>query len=114
VGAAAAECSESGHGVPLPINNASLLPPPPPPLLLQMIAGSSMGRITLSPVIVEKGRTRVALYGLGNIRDERLGRLFQTPGAVKWWVHMPRRARRLLRSLGPRSTATRRQAATCR
>lgn len=31
-----------------------------------------------------QGDTRVALYGLGNIRDERLGRLFQTPGCVRW------------------------------
>ena len=28
--------------------------------------------------------TKLALYGLGNMRDERLGRLFQTPGAVTW------------------------------
>lgn len=31
-----------------------------------------------------QGSTRCALYGLGNIRDERLGRLFQTPGCVRW------------------------------
>lgn len=33
-----------------------------------------------------QGTTRVALYGLGNVRDERLGRMFQTPGCVDWWV----------------------------
>eukprot|EP00967_Tisochrysis_lutea_P142345 scaffold262824_cov17-Tisochrysis_lutea.AAC.1 len=31
-----------------------------------------------------QGETKLALYGLGNIRDERLGRLFQTAGAVTW------------------------------
>ncbi|XP_070675393.1 double-strand break repair protein MRE11 isoform X3 [Malus domestica] len=30
------------------------------------------------------GATSVALYGLGNIRDERLNRMFQTPHAVQW------------------------------
>ncbi|MBA0730319.1 hypothetical protein Golax_020414, partial [Gossypium laxum] len=30
------------------------------------------------------GSTAVALYGLGNIRDERLNRMFQTPHAVQW------------------------------
>ena len=36
-----------------------------------------------------QGKTRVALYGLGNLRDERLGRLFQIPGRVTWWVFVP-------------------------
>ena len=31
-----------------------------------------------------QGTTKVALYGLGNVRDERLGRMFQTPGCVDW------------------------------
>ena len=31
-----------------------------------------------------QGETRVALYGIGNLRDERLGRMFQTPGCVEW------------------------------
>lgn len=31
-----------------------------------------------------QGNTRVALYGLGNIRDERLNRMFQTPHAIQW------------------------------
>jgi hypothetical protein len=31
-----------------------------------------------------QGQTKLALYGLGNVRDERLGRLFQTPGCVQW------------------------------
>ena len=33
---------------------------------------------------MRQGLTKLALYGLGNMRDERLGRLFQTPGAVSW------------------------------
>ncbi|GIL58031.1 hypothetical protein Vafri_13231 [Volvox africanus] len=48
------------------------------------LVGSGAARITLSPVLIEKGSTRLCLYGLGNIRDERLGRSFQTPGCVQW------------------------------
>ena len=33
--------------------------------------------ISLSPVLLSKGRTKLALYGLGSIRDERLYRAFQ-------------------------------------
>jgi hypothetical protein len=29
---------------------------------------------------------RLGLYGLGNLRDERLCRLFQTPGCVEWYA----------------------------
>ena len=32
--------------------------------------------ITMMPVLLRKGRTNVALYGLGNVRDERLHRTF--------------------------------------
>ena len=31
-------------------------------------------KISLSPILIQKGRTKVALYGLGHVRDERLGR----------------------------------------
>ncbi|MEW5311761.1 MAG: hypothetical protein WDW38_003448 [Sanguina aurantia] len=48
------------------------------------IIGSSVGKVTLSPVLIQKGMTKLALYGLGNIRDERLFRSWQTPGMVKW------------------------------
>jgi hypothetical protein len=52
-----------------------------------LLGGSSgIGSITLKPVMLQKGATKVALYGLGNIRDERLGRMFQVPGAVTWCV----------------------------
>jgi len=48
------------------------------------LEGSSIGRLRISPVLLQKGKTFVALYGLGNIRDERLARLFKTPGSVEW------------------------------
>lgn len=48
------------------------------------LGGSNIGRLTLSPVLIQKGITKLALYGLGAVRDERLGRLFQTPGCVQW------------------------------
>ncbi|KAI3471842.1 hypothetical protein Pfo_028495 [Paulownia fortunei] len=42
-----------------------------------VLEGSGVGQITLYPILVKKGSTSVALYGLGNIRDERLNRMFQ-------------------------------------
>ncbi|XP_010539183.1 PREDICTED: double-strand break repair protein MRE11 [Tarenaya hassleriana] len=48
------------------------------------LGGSGVGQITLCPILIRKGSTTVALYGLGNIRDERLNRMFQTPHAVQW------------------------------
>ncbi|GLC63182.1 meiotic recombination [Pleodorina starrii] len=48
------------------------------------LVGSGAAQVTLSPVLIEKGATRLCMYGLGNIRDERLGRSFQTPGCVQW------------------------------
>lgn len=32
--------------------------------------------ITISPILIQKGKTKLALYGLGNVRDERLHRTF--------------------------------------
>ncbi|CAL1352769.1 unnamed protein product [Linum trigynum] len=49
-----------------------------------ILEGSGVGQITLYPILMKKGSTNVALYGLGNIRDERLNRMFQTPHAVQW------------------------------
>ena len=43
-----------------------------------------MGKLRIAPVLLQKGSTRLALYGLGNLRDERLCRLFQTPDCVEW------------------------------
>lgn len=48
------------------------------------LGSSGVGQITLYPILIRKGTTTVALYGLGNIRDERLNRMFQTPHAVQW------------------------------
>ncbi|KAK1260384.1 Double-strand break repair protein MRE11 [Acorus gramineus] len=49
-----------------------------------VLGGSGVGQITVNPILIRKGTTSVALYGLGNIRDERLNRMFQTPHAVQW------------------------------
>ena len=35
-------------------------------------------------MLIEKGITRLALYGLGYMRDERLCRAFQAPDTVFW------------------------------
>lgn len=35
-------------------------------------------KVEVSPVLIEKGKTRVALYGLGSMRDERLNRMWQS------------------------------------
>eukprot|EP00873_Tetraselmis_striata_P044520 jgi/Tetstr1/464784/TSEL_009530.t1 len=48
------------------------------------LEGSGIGKLHISPILLRKGQTHVALYGLGNIRDERLARLFKTPGNVQW------------------------------
>jgi hypothetical protein len=53
-------------------------------VLLQQLQGSTIGRLEIAPVLLQKGNTKVALYGLGNIRDERLARAFQTPGSIEW------------------------------
>lgn len=49
-----------------------------------VLGGSGVGQITLYPILIRKDVTSVALYGMGNIRDERLNRMFQTPHAVQW------------------------------
>lgn len=48
------------------------------------ISGTGTGKIRISPIYIKKGNTKVALYGLGNIRDERLGRLFSSPNNIEW------------------------------
>lgn len=37
---------------------------------------SSVEEISISPILLKKGSTRLALFGLGAVRDERLHRLF--------------------------------------
>lgn len=39
--------------------------------------------ITVSPILLQKGQTKLALYGMSNVRDERLHRLFRD-GGVKF------------------------------
>jgi hypothetical protein len=53
----------------------------------QQLEGSTIGKVEIVPVLLQKGSTKVALYGLGNIRDERLARAFQTHGSVDWCCH---------------------------
>ncbi|GBG88571.1 hypothetical protein CBR_g48040 [Chara braunii] len=48
------------------------------------LSGSGVGTISIRPVLIRKGETQVALYGLGNIRDERLNKMFQMPRGVQW------------------------------
>jgi len=48
------------------------------------IEGTGTGQIKIKPVLLSKGKTKVAIYGLGWMRDERLSKLFQMPGGVKW------------------------------
>lgn len=52
--------------------------------VMQQLEGSTIGKLEIAPVLLQKGTTKIALYGLGNIRDERLARAFQTPGSVEW------------------------------
>ena len=39
--------------------------------------------IAIKPVLLQKGRTKLALYGMSNVRDERLFRTFRD-GKVKF------------------------------
>ncbi|KAF7102611.1 hypothetical protein CFC21_103716 [Triticum aestivum] len=51
------------------------------------LGGSGVGHMSIHPILIKKGATSVALYGLGNVRDARLSRMFQTPGAIGWMKH---------------------------
>ena len=42
----------------------------------QPLSGSGAGALSLAPIVLAKGGVRVALYGLGAIRDERVARVF--------------------------------------
>jgi double-strand break repair protein MRE11 len=41
-------------------------------------------KVSVKPVLLQKGRTKLALYGMSNIRDERLFRNFRE-GSVKFF-----------------------------
>ena len=51
---------------------------------LQPLTGSTVGTLQIEPLLLKKGTTKLALYGLGNVRDERLARAFNTPEGIKW------------------------------
>uniref|UniRef100_A0ACD6ABA2 Uncharacterized protein n=1 Tax=Avena sativa TaxID=4498 RepID=A0ACD6ABA2_AVESA len=51
------------------------------------LGSSGVGQISLHPILITKGATSVALYGLGNVRETRLSTMFQTPGAIHWMIH---------------------------
>ena len=51
------------------------------------LAGGGTGNVDLKPVLLRKGTTKVALYGLGYIRDNRLHQMFSVKGCVRW--HRP-------------------------
>ena len=44
---------------------------------------SGPGRIVIRPVLLEKGNARLALYGLGHLRDARLKAIFERPNGVQ-------------------------------
>ncbi len=46
--------------------------------------GDPHGEVKVSPILIRKGDTKLALYGLGNIRDERMCRLLNRPRGVQW------------------------------
>lgn len=43
--------------------------------------------IKISPLLLEKGRTKLAIYGLSSIKDERLFRLFRESKVRLWEMH---------------------------
>lgn len=51
-------------------------------------------RIQMAPILLQKGRTALALYGLGNIRDEVLYQTWAKERNVKWLSPMPNPADR--------------------
>ncbi|KAL5231957.1 hypothetical protein ABZP36_030733 [Zizania latifolia] len=58
------------------------------------LGSSGVGQPSVFPIFIKKGATLVALYGLGNTRDAKLSRMFQTPNSMKWIIpesedHMP-------------------------
>jgi double-strand break repair protein MRE11 len=48
------------------------------------MSGQGAGKCTVSPVLLKKGDTKLALFGLGYLRDARLYRMLNTPGEVTW------------------------------
>jgi double-strand break repair protein MRE11 len=53
---------------------------------------NAVDKVEVSPILLQKGDTHVALYGMGSLRDERLNRMwqskkvrFQRPGEGDWF-----------------------------
>ena len=44
--------------------------------------------VRVSPVLLQKGDTRVALYGMGSMRDERLNRMWQGKKVCVSYMHV--------------------------
>lgn len=38
---------------------------------------TDLTKVEIYPILIEKGNTRLALYGLSHIKDERLSRLYK-------------------------------------
>ena len=62
---------------------------------------SNVDKIALAPILIKKGSTKLALYGLGHVRDERLARSFDRKEVTV------RRAARSPRLLAPTRTSAR-------
>ena len=62
---------------------------------------SNVDKIALAPILIKKGSTKLALYGLGHVRDERLARSFDRKEVTV------RRAARPPRLLAPTRTSAR-------
>lgn len=43
-------------------------------------------QIDVSPILLQKGETKLALFGLSHVKDERLGRLFRNKKVRKYLV----------------------------
>ena len=46
----------------------------------------SLDKIQISPLLLQKGSTKLALYGLGSVRDERLHRMFLKKVSTIIWA----------------------------
>ena len=58
-------------------NRGSTDPPPQANLVNYFGRSDKVDSVEVHPVLLKKGDTRVALYGLGSMRDERLNRMWQ-------------------------------------
>ena len=66
---------------------------------------SNVEKIALTPILIQKGSTKLAMYGLGHVRDERLARSFDRKEVTVRQPHVFL----VRRSLADRSFAARAQ-----